>query len=303
MAEVLIALAIVGVVAALTIPPLITNVTQNTFNTASAVFTRKLEEAANQMSVAGDLTGYTTNEQFADAFTKYIKVAKRCTSANLNECFVSQFTTSGGQDIVVSSDLKTSSHLGTFNNSNPLIGFLLLNGTSVIMAYNPNCTPSEADKYNTSQSHTTCMSMLYDTNASAGPNKMGKDITALNANITACDVRVSGLCIAAGDTTSVSINTCSDSTWDSNLSANSYCADNRWAGAKKSCSDQGMRLPSKAELNTIYTNRATISGLNLAAYYWSATEGNADTAWYQYFPNGIQYNHYKSCALNVRCVR
>jgi len=302
LAEVVIVLGILGLVAELTLPPLITNVSQNILNTASAVFTTKLDEAMNQMAIADALTGYATNDAFIDEFSKYVKIAKRCTSANLNECFVSTFKTAGGQSLTTLSDFKTSSDLQTFNNSNPLIGLILLNGTSIIMAYNPNCTPDETQKYNTSVPKTSCMSMVYDTNASKGPNTVGKDILTINATLSACDIRISGLCIAAGDTTRTPINTCTDTTWDTNLTANTYCATNYWAGAKKSCSDQGMRLPSKTELNTIYTNKATISGINSAAYYWSATEYSSDSAWFQYFANGVQ-GLTKGNGYNVRCVR
>ena len=172
------------------------------------------------------------------------------------------------------------------------------------MAYDPNCTPDETQKYNTSIPKTSCMSMVYDTNASKGPNTIGKDILTLNATISTCDgTKIGGLCIAAGDTTRTPINTCTDTTWDTNLTANAWCATNYWAGAKKSCSDQGMRLPSITELNTIYTNRATISGINSAALYWSATEYNA-VAWLQNFSNGYQYNGTSEYnAGNVRCVR
>ena len=197
----MITLGIIGVVAAITLPTLITNVTQNTFDTATKVFNTKLDEAANQMSAADDLSGYTTNEQFADTFAKYVKISKRCTSANLNQCFVPKFRTSDNQGVTTSAALQTSADLITFNNANPLVGFTLLNGTNIIMAYNPNCAPSESDKYNTSIKKTACMSMVYDINGYKGPNKLGSDILTINANITSCDVRLSSFCVAAGDTT------------------------------------------------------------------------------------------------------
>ena len=172
------------------------------------------------------------------------------------------------------------------------------------MAYNPNCTPDETQKYNTSVPKTSCMSMVYDTNASKGPNTVGKDILTINATLSACDIRISGLCIAAGDTTPSAINTCTDTTWDTNLTANAYCATNYWAGAKKSCSAQGMKLPDLTELNTIYTNRATISGINLAACYWSATEYTPSDAYFVYFLIKNQSGYYtKNHGINVRCVR
>ena len=178
LAEILLVIGILAVVAIMTIPELVTNVTQYTFNTSSAVFSAKLREAANQMNVNDELTGYSTNEQFADAFTKYVKVSKRCDSTNLNKCFVPQFTTGGGE-VVRTNTLLVSRDLGGFSDTNPLIGFTLLNGTSVIMAYDPNCAVNPADVVNLNIDKTYCMSMVYDINASNGPNKKEYCITNL----------------------------------------------------------------------------------------------------------------------------
>ena len=212
LAEILLVIGILAVVAIMTIPELVTNVTQYTFNTSSAVFGAKLREAANQMNVNDELTGYSTNEQFADAFTKYVKVSKRCDSTNLNKCFVPQFKTGSGQDVITMSDLRTSYDLGIFHNTNPLVGFTLLNGTSFIMAYDPNCAVNPADVANLNIDKTYCMSIVYDVNGASSPNVMAKDIITLNATLTACDARIGSLCLAAGDTAPYSINTCSDTT-------------------------------------------------------------------------------------------
>ena len=62
LAEVLITLAIIGIVAALTIPTLVQNYQERAWNTASQVFQRKLGEALRVMNVQGTLAGYTTQE-------------------------------------------------------------------------------------------------------------------------------------------------------------------------------------------------------------------------------------------------
>lgn len=183
LAEVLLVFSILGIVAVMTMPELVDNIMESSFSKSSDVFLSKLQEVGNQMSIADDFTGYSTNEQFADVFTRYIKVAKRCNSANLSQCFVSQFRTESNQ-IINTSSLTTSANLTTFSNTNPLVGFTLLNGTSVIMAYDPNCVLDEVDKYNTAISKTYCMSILYDVNASTGPNKIGKDILTINATVS-----------------------------------------------------------------------------------------------------------------------
>ncbi len=93
-------------------------------------------------------------------------------------------------------------------------------------------------------------------------------------------------------------------------------------GAAKVCNDYSITvneitysdwfLPSKDELNQIYTNKATInttaaanSGSNFSnVYYWSSTEYDNGRAWKQYFFNGFQDFHFiKDNSFNVRAVR
>ncbi len=73
-------------------------------------------------------------------------------------------------------------------------------------------------------------------------------------------------------------------------------------------------LPSKDELNQLYTNRAAINTTALAnsgtafaaAYYWSSSEGDAYDAWLQHFGNGSVADFVKglgSPAVSVRAVR
>ena len=179
--EILVAIVILGLVAVMSIPEMVDDIRERTFSTASQVFLSHLQDAGNQMTSLDELTGYSTNEQFADAFTRYVKTTKRCSVVNLNQCFVPTFRTAGDEIITTASDLKTSADLKMFNNNNTLVGFALPTGTNIIMAYDPNCTMNDADKYNMSTPKTNCMSILYDVNASTGPNKMGKDILTLNA--------------------------------------------------------------------------------------------------------------------------
>jgi hypothetical protein len=71
-------------------------------------------------------------------------------------------------------------------------------------------------------------------------------------------------------------------------------------------------LPSKDELNQIFTNKATINttasangGSNFAInYYWSSTEYDSNNAWLQNFNIGSQYGNLKShTSFSVRAVR
>ena len=70
-------------------------------------------------------------------------------------------------------------------------------------------------------------------------------------------------------------------------------------------------LPSKDELNQMYTNKATInttaaanSGSSFSnGSYWSSTEPIFKQAWYQGFSNGDQYKTWTNNSFRVRAVR
>jgi hypothetical protein len=61
-------------------------------------------------------------------------------------------------------------------------------------------------------------------------------------------------------------------------------------------------LPSKDELNEIYLHKDVIGGF-LPFSYWSSTEVNATTAWYQNFSTGTQVIEVKIGGYGIRPVR
>ena len=73
LAEVLITLGIIGIVAAMTIPTLVANYQAKSWSTSAAVFERKLEEALKVMNTQQTLAGYTTTEDFVNELSKHFK--------------------------------------------------------------------------------------------------------------------------------------------------------------------------------------------------------------------------------------
>ena len=79
-----------------------------------------------------------------------------------------------------------------------------------------------------------------------------------------------------------------------------------WSQAIGSCEDLNLNgfsdwyLPSKEELNLIFISGAG----NLSGYYWSSTDNDSATAWWQHFTTGEQGVYFfKKDELRVRCVR
>ena len=82
-----------------------------------------------------------------------------------------------------------------------------------------------------------------------------------------------------------------------------------WEKAIKSCKEyQGggfddWRLPSKEELDKLYTNRLVIGGFRETHYYWSSTESDLNDAWDQSFRSGQHNLGYKLDNNRIRPVR
>jgi hypothetical protein len=64
----------------------------------------------------------------------------------------------------------------------------------------------------------------------------------------------------------------------------------------------GWYLPSKDELNLLYSQKDVVGGF-ASNYYWSSSQDNSYFAWYQYFGNGNQFGYNKYRTARVRAVR
>ncbi|MDD3437084.1 MAG: hypothetical protein PHC64_08050, partial [Candidatus Gastranaerophilales bacterium] len=159
---------------------------------------------------------------------------------------------------------------------------------------------------------TACVAIVYDINGNQKPNEVGKDIGELNAVLGDDDcVQVGSMCVSKANVSYSAIDTTTDKTYDSSTCGstpdNPYCANNRWAGAKKACVDLGMHLPSDAELTSIYTtttkNFSIKSLLNMTYNYWSSSGYDSYRAWKRRFDNGVHNYLEKGSTISVRCVR
>ncbi|MDD3436242.1 MAG: hypothetical protein PHC64_03710 [Candidatus Gastranaerophilales bacterium] len=325
--DIIIAMTIIGIVGIYVLPAFLGNSNVTAWAKQKDNFEARLDEVAKQMNANQILTGYSTNEAFLDNVQKYLKLSKRCTSSNLTDCFVSSFKTSSG-DTINTSSLTTGASIGKTTNTSAITGAQLSDGVNAIVAYDPTCTPpdwynvSSGSSYNsdaasitqkyTASSAASCFSMVYDVNGSKGPNQVDKDIKLFNASVSACTgAQIGSICVETSDTAYTRIDTCTDTTYDTNLTANSFCSNNAWAAAKKVCDLKGMRLPSKTELLEIRDNfkrGGNTAGMNSIFYYWTSDEYTTpqSKAWHVHFsttseliPSGMD----KSYGGKARCVK
>ena len=141
LAEVLITLGIIGVVAAIILPSFITNVTERINSERQANIAQKVTQAMDQMRAHGLLSAqYATTEAFVDELQKYLKIAKRCDVNNIANCWPTPTVTlSDGEEFEVSK-AKTGKNLSLSTETNN-VGLILADGASIILNYNTATSP------------------------------------------------------------------------------------------------------------------------------------------------------------------
>jgi hypothetical protein len=82
----------------------------------------------------------------------------------------------------------------------------------------------------------------------------------------------------------------------------------RYAGKLDTYGYKDWRVPTKAELNVLFQNRAAIGGFDTtglfpASWHWSSSRGDDNHAWAQRFSDGSQYYLYRNRPPALRCVR
>ena len=200
LAEVLITLAIIGIVATLTIPTMIQNFQTRAWNTASTVFERKLEEALKVMNTQAALAGYKTTEDFVNELSKHMKITKICKTDDMTSCFEDKVYWGSGDTEPAEVDMttiKTAKNFGQDEWDTETIGVQFANGTNAVIAYNPNC---KQEPYSNQVKGTSCIAILYDTSAYKNPNTSGKDLRGINVKKLGsnCVLELSGICFSVG---------------------------------------------------------------------------------------------------------
>ena len=250
LAEVLITLAIIGIVAALTIPTLVQNFQQDAWDTASEVFQRKLEESLKVMNVQGTLAGYTTTEAFVDELSKHIKITRICDNDDITTCFADKVTWGTENEEVEMADVKRASHFGQDSWGTNTVGVQFANGVNGVIAYNPTETCKQ-DPYSNQITGTSCLAILYDVDGFKNPNTQNKDLRSINVSSlggSSCSFEVGGICFGTPfQPTALTAAECEAQKGELGINA-CYYSNDYWAGAVKACHDQGKRLPNDSEL-------------------------------------------------------
>jgi len=209
MAEILLSLTIIGVVAAITLPSLTGNINERTWNTQRKALYARFSQAIALMPA---LNGYgtltegasgniedTAAETFVtDGLAKVLKINNICDSGHLSDCGLpDNYTTLEGSkkpfptnmtalnsklttvDVTTSTSVSKRYSYSQLNTN--AAAFETVNGESIAVYYNPTCAPDMQETGIVYMPSKICAHFVYDLNGTKGPNTIGKDMGFLTA--------------------------------------------------------------------------------------------------------------------------
>ena len=266
LAEVLITLGIIGIVAAMTIPTLIANYQNKAWNTSSQVFERKLEEALRQMNTQQVLAGYRSTADFVNALGKYFKITKICSNDDLMSCFEDKVYWGVDEEEIDMTKIKNASNFGQDDWDTELIGVQFANGTTGLIAYNPGC---KENPYTNQFTGTSCLAILYDTTGFKTPNTQQKDLRGINVTSlggSKCAFEINGTCFTAPfKADPIDETECEQLKGDLGIKECYYSSPSDfWAGAVKACGGVS-KMPTLAQIADIANYVYNTSGIGATA--------------------------------------
>ena len=321
LAEVLITLGIIGVVAALTMPALITNIQDRIQQKRIENINQKLSKVTDKMAVQNGLTGYGTTMAFVQEMSKHMKIAKICDNEHLAECWPTQEVTLNDEgktwEIAKTKNARTLKISTNAEDWADTVGIVTGDGTGMILSYNKKCEFSVDDKgfsYSDSKSNSlSCLAGVFDWNGSSKPNKLGKDVTMLapaSGLGSNCAFELGGKCFTAPFTPTPLTKAQCEAEKDELGIKGCYFEDDYWAGAVKQCGGiskmptaedlaklatelYGVQVGAKQNIDdglTINTSKAASMGFSGSEFYvWSGEENGSNYAYYRYFCSSYTY--------------
>lgn len=291
MAEILLSLTIIGVVAAITLPSLTGNINERTWNTQRKALYARMSQAIALMPA---LNGYgtlkeassegasdavdTAAETFVtDGLSKVLKINNICDNEHLEDCgVVASFTNMTGSLMStpttlyeLNSHFKGVSHIGnSFSAINTkAAAFETQNGETIVAYYNKSCRTDFLMEQNATRNQdimvfpqtTMCVNFIYDLNGNKGPNTYGKDIGSITVFNATDSLVVAPLPSSTGNATDSS----------------------SWYDAASACTTQNTdsRVPNIYELEAMLINRYIINLAAPVGGFWSGSTFDSRKGW------------------------
>ena len=188
LAEVMIVVIILGVVAVFTMPVLLSEVSERVNSNRQANIAQKITKSVETMIVNGDYENITNTEEFVDKLSKYLKIVKRCSSAEIDNCWpTKKVKTPNGGTYEVKNAIKGTNI--NVNSSEDNVRLVLADGASLILSFNPEVpTPSaesgfaattkslpmgknKSKDFAYTSNATSAIDFVMDVNGGTGPNQ------------------------------------------------------------------------------------------------------------------------------------
>ena len=317
LAEVLITLGIIGVVAALTLPALLTNIQSKVRAERSRSVQYKFSLATEKMARLNLIGPYDSTDAFVDELQKHLKISKRCNASNLRGCWPYDTVDLGDGKTWDISKTKTGKQLGMNTDddndyTSDNVGIVTADGTPMILSYNKKCKAIDSleklswtttDNKPLSNPSASCVAAVYEINGTGKPNKLSNDVVLFNANKlgSGCAFEVNGKCFGAPFAPNP-LTKAECETEKGNLGIkNCPVDDDCWAGAVKQCGGVS-KMPTMDDLgklaSQLYKGNPTIGAYQDAEhlqwdqdaatslgftspyfYLWSGEEDNSVSAY------------------------
>ena len=316
MAEILLSLTIIGIVAAITLPSLTGNINERTWSTQKKALYARMSQA---IALMGSLNGYGLNADnnqtisnaakvfVTDGLRRVLKINNICDSEHFKDCGLpSKITTMGNEVINFPNKLSDfNSMLTGYTNGygNPQINtnaaaFETANGESIAVYYNPNCTGrdtkfeqivnttgwSEYKEVIYAQSY-MCANFVYDLNGKKGPNVFGKDLGFITALYSTDPAVVAPVAVSRN---------ASDG-FVTFYEARSLCTQK----------DPESRIPNIEEMNAMVYNSKFLSLVlhNNNYSYWTSTVYDNNFAWSASKRYLARTAYRMDTELHIRCIK
>ena len=202
MAEILISLTIIGVIAAIIIPSLHANIEKKTMATKKKAFYNRMMQALpmierinkfGQYSATYDGENSSLNitvdtgamDFVTNGLGKVLKLNNICDNDNFSKCGIPDkiTTLNNGSKIDFPKNLAElySPIAQSKSNYSPIntkaVAFETVNGESAVVYYNPKCVDFSDGQFNDGYwMPRICLNIVYDLNGKKGPNKIYEDI-------------------------------------------------------------------------------------------------------------------------------
>lgn len=294
--EVLIAMTIIGVVTALTLPTLQGDIQSLSFRIKKKVLYSRVAQAIMLMD---NLKSYHNGDEFMEKYREVVKLNMICDQEKFFGCDLPMtFTATDGNIYPMPrswyelnpklvdmfyEDAETGDVYEYSQEDFDSISFMTDNGESINLFFNPTCLVNEVKENSSNYFSATsvCINMIYDLNGTKPPNIMGEDIGFMTVFKPVDPMVVAPVPYIEDVEAKV-----------------------QSEAAGRACTDikSSLRAPTDYELAAMFVNSKFL-GMH-EGFYWSSTVHSSTNAWYLWGATGLLLREPldRTSEMDMRCI-